>query len=98
MIIIIIIIIIIICIFLIWQKTSSSSSSSGRRHSGVEYDDINIRDCMLSFTREEVLDNDEQPVSLPVALICTVTPLWSGLVLLIFNLFPFIGIEFISKL
>lgn len=43
------------------KKTLSTSSSLGRRHSGVEYDDINIRDCMLSFTREEVLDNDEQP-------------------------------------
>ena len=93
-----IIILISINIVLIWQKTLSTSSSLGRRHSGVEYDDITIRDCMLSFTREEVLDNDEQPVSCSVALIYTVNPIWSGLILLDFNLFSFIGVKFINKL
>lgn len=64
----------------------------------MEYDDITIRDCMLSFTREEVLDNDEQPVSCSVALIYAVNPIWSGLILLDFNLFPFVGVKFINKL
>ena len=63
----------------------------------MEYDDITIRDCMLSFTREEVLDNDEQPVSCSVALIYTVNPLWNGLILLDFNLFLFIGVKFINN-
>lgn len=53
---------------------------------------------MLSFTREEVLDNDEQPVSCSVALIYAVNPIWSGLILLDFNLFPFVGVKFINKL
>ncbi|XP_078378951.1 ubiquitin carboxyl-terminal hydrolase 2-like isoform X2 [Oculina patagonica] len=34
---------------------------SGRRSSGADDSDINIRDCMQSFTREEVLDGDERP-------------------------------------
>ncbi|KAJ7378237.1 Ubiquitin carboxyl-terminal hydrolase 2 [Desmophyllum pertusum] len=44
-----------------FSSSSSSSSWSGRRSSGADDSDTNIRDCILSFTREEVLDGDERP-------------------------------------
>ena len=45
---------------------SSSSSSVGRRYSGTDDGDVTIINCMRSFTKEEVLNGDEQPVSNPV--------------------------------
>ena len=49
-------------LLLLLQK-SGSSSYSGRRSIVFDDGDRNIRDCMLSFTKEEVLDGDERPVS-----------------------------------
>ena len=49
-------------LLLLLQK-SGSLSYSGRRSIASDDGDIDIRDCMLSFTKEEVLDGDERPVS-----------------------------------
>ena len=50
------------------QKSGSSSSSlAGRRSIGTDSGDVDIRECMQSFTREEVLDGDEQPVSITLS-------------------------------
>ena len=49
-------------LLLLLQK-SGSSSYPGRRSIVSDDGDSNIRDCMLSFTKEEVLDGDERPVS-----------------------------------
>jgi len=43
------------------KSGSSSSSLTGRRSIGAESGDVDIRECMQSFTREEVLDGDERP-------------------------------------
>lgn len=43
------------------RKMSSSSSSVGRRYSGTDDGDVTIINCMRSFTKEEVLNGDEQP-------------------------------------
>ena len=49
-------------LLLLLQK-SGSLSYSGRRSIASDDGDNDIRDCMLSFTKEEVLDGDERPVS-----------------------------------
>lgn len=43
------------------RHASSSPSWSVRRSSGEDYNEITLRDCILSFTKEEVLDGDERP-------------------------------------
>ena len=48
---------------LLLLQQSGSLSYSGRRSIASDDRDSDIRDCMLSFTKEEVLDGDERPVS-----------------------------------
>jgi len=43
------------------SSSSSSSSWSGTRSSMADDGDINLRECIQSFTKEEVLDGDERP-------------------------------------
>ena len=48
---------------LLLLQQSGSLSYSGRRSIASDDRDSDIIDCMLSFTKEEVLDGDERPVS-----------------------------------
>ncbi|XP_020614030.1 ubiquitin carboxyl-terminal hydrolase 2-like isoform X2 [Orbicella faveolata] len=53
------------------SSSSSSSSWSGTRSSMADDGDINLRECIQSFTKEEVLDGDERPTAGQQCTLCT---------------------------